>query len=70
MAAVDLAAVLGVPLDEVAYLDALSDEQQVELLALVEATRTQNRSDVLASVDTTAEHLPRLLRGQFRKLFK
>jgi len=51
------------------YLAVLSAAEQQQLAALIAETRKQHHHEIMQAVDNTAEHIPRLLRGQFRKLF-
>ena len=70
MTTAELAQRLGVAAEQAAYLDALDDVQRNRLAVLVDQARQRYHDEIMQGVEEAASHLPRLLRGTFRKMFK
>lgn len=65
MSRADLRTALG---DDLAVLDELTDAEAAELLVMFEDARSQAMTDLLASLDESLRHVPRLLRAPVRAI--
>ena len=65
MSRADLRTALG---DDLTVLDELTDAEAAELLVMFEEARSQAMTDLLASLDESLRHVPRLLRGPVRAI--
>lgn len=65
MSRADLRTALG---DDLTVLDELTDAEAAELLVMFEDARNQAMTDLLASLDESLRHVPRLLRAPVRAI--
>ena len=49
-------------------IDALSEQEQAELLSMIQTTRRSRRKAMLGAVEEALQHLPRLVRPAARKI--
>ena len=61
---------LGINAGDGSYLDALSTADQDKLVAMIQQTRQHHHDEIMQAMENTANNVPRVLRGTFRKLFK
>ncbi len=54
--------------DDLAVLDELTDAEAAELLEMYDAAREEATTDLLASLDESLRHVPRLIRGPVRMI--
>lgn len=54
--------------DDLTLIDELTDDEAGELLALFEAARTQATDDLVASLEVSLRHVPKLLRTPVRAI--
>lgn len=54
--------------EDLAVLDELTDAEAAELLTMYDAAREEAASDLLASLDKSLQHVPRLIRGPVRMI--
>lgn len=65
MSRADLRTALG---DDLTVIDELTDDEAAELLVMFEEARSQAMTDLLASLDESLRHVPRLLRAPVRAI--
>ena len=49
--------------DDLDVIDELTDEEAAELLAMFDAARTEAMDDLVASLNESLKHVPRMLRA-------
>lgn len=65
-----IAELLAQPVAEVSYAEQLSEAEQRQLAALIQEALDTQAEHMKVSAEQAASHLPRLLRGPFKRMFK